>query len=139
LGVTVHEALPLHVSVLQASSVQVIGVPPQVPAAHTSSCVQASPSSHAEPSARGVSVQVAVPLHVRISHGPSEQVTVVPAHFPAAHASPYVQALASSQVVPSALGVTVQTDVPLHVRVLHESSVHAIEIPPQVPPAHLSL
>jgi hypothetical protein len=44
-----------------------------------------------------------------------------------------VQALLSLHAVPSAIGVTVQTDVPLHVRVLHWSLVHMIGEPAHCP------
>jgi hypothetical protein len=60
--VTVQLDEPLHARMLQASLVQVTGVPSHVPASvHISECVHICPSSQARPGL-GVDVQVAVPL-----------------------------------------------------------------------------
>ena len=48
--------------------------------------------------------------------------------------SVWVQALPSLHAVPSAAGVTVQVEVPLHVLVPHASFVQVIEVPAQEPP-----
>jgi len=60
----------------------VIVVPPQAPLLlQTSLYVQASPSLHAVP-VFGVTVQLAVPLHVRVLHSSLVQVIEVPPQIP---------------------------------------------------------
>jgi hypothetical protein len=49
---------------------------------------------------RKVSVQLAVPLHARWVQAVEVQVIAVPWHVPPPQASPWVQALPSSQAVP---------------------------------------
>ena len=61
-----------------------------------------------------------------------------PAQVPDWQASAWVQALPSLHGVPSALGVTVHVEVPLHVLALHWSSVHVIGVPAHVPDVHTS-
>src|SRR2546428_596205 len=85
--------------------------------------VLAWPSAHAVP-VGGVTVQLAVPLQVRVLHWSGVQVRAVPTHCP-----PLVQVSLNEQALPSShaapvLGVTVQLAVPLQVRVLHVSEVH---------------
>src|SRR5439155_1345850 len=68
VGVTVQLALPLQVWVLHWSEVQVVAVPPHwPPPSQVSLKVQASPSSQLVP-VSGVTVQLAVPLQVRVLH-----------------------------------------------------------------------
>ena len=80
-----------------------------------------------------------VVLQESVVHGfPSLQLTAPPGlHTPPLHASGEplvpVQALPSSQRVPSCFGVTVQLAVPLQLRVLHWSLVHVIAVPPHCP------
>jgi len=67
-GVTAQLAVPLQVRVLHWSEVQVMAVPTHCPLLlQVSLNVQASPSLHAAP-AVGVTVQLAVPLQVRVLH-----------------------------------------------------------------------
>src|SRR6059036_1645278 len=81
-GVTVQLAVPLQVSVLHWSEVQVMAVPTHCPLlVQVSLNEQALPSSHAAP-VLGVTVQLAVPLHVRVLHVSEVQVMAVPAHSP---------------------------------------------------------
>src|SRR5207244_6245840 len=85
------------------------------PPVQVSSKVQALPSSHAAP-VFGVTVQLAVPLQVRVLHWSEVQVIAVPAHWPPlVQVSLNVQALPSSHAAP-VFGVTVQLAVPLQVR-----------------------
>src|SRR5712664_765296 len=94
--------------------------------------VQALPSSQLVP-VSGVTVQLAVPLQVRVLHWSEVQVMVVPTHCPPlVQVSLKVQALPSSQLVPVS-GVTVQLDVPLQVRVLHVSEVQVMAVPTHCP------
>src|SRR5206468_2019781 len=94
---------------------------------------QALPSSHAAP-VLGVTVQLAVPLQVRVLHVSEVHVMAVPTHWqPRVEVWWDGQALPSSQVVP-VLGVTVQLAVPLQVWVLHWSEVHVIAVPTHCPP-----
>src|SRR5213078_1100079 len=89
-------------------------LPTQVPFWQVSAAVQALPSSHAAP-VLGVTVQLAVPLQVRVLHWSEVQVIAVPTHWPPpVQVSLKVQALLSSHAAP-VLGVTVQLDVPLQV------------------------
>src|SRR5207247_7165050 len=103
-------------------------LPTQVPFWQVSAAVQALPSSQLVP-VSGVTVQLAVPLQVRVLHGSEVQVIAVPAHWPLpSQVSLKVQASPSSQLVPVS-GVTVQLDVPLQVRVLHGSEVQVMAVP----------
>src|SRR5436190_822172 len=155
-GVTVQLAVPLQVSVLHWSEVQVrratgqvawplqvralprselpvsAAPPPRAPLGQVSVAVQALPSSQLVP-VSGVTVQLAVPLQVRVLHWSEVQVIAVPTHCP-----PLVQVSLNEQALPSShaapvLGVTVQLAVPLQVRVLHWSEVHVIAVPTQCP------
>src|SRR5205809_124374 len=140
LGVTVQLAVPLQVRVLHVSEVHVIAVPTHCPPlVHVSSNEQASPSSQLVP-VSGVTVQLAVPLQVRVLHWSEVQVMAVPTHCPPlVQVSLNEQALPSSQLVPVS-GVTVQLAVPLQVRVLHLSEVHVMAVPTHWPPLlHVSL
>src|SRR5207249_1160537 len=140
LGVTVQLAVPLQVRVLHVSEVHVIAVPTHCPPlVHVSSNEQASPSSQLVP-VSGVTVQLAVPLQVRVLHWSEVQVRAVPTHCPPlVQVSLNEQSLPSSQLVPVS-GVTVQLDVPLQVRVLHVSEVHVMAVPRHWPPLlHVSL
>src|SRR5207247_391267 len=130
LGVTVQLAVPLQVRVLHGSEVHVIAVPTHCPPlVRVSSNEQASPSSQLVP-VSGVTVQLAVPLQVRVLHLSEVQVRAVPTHWPPlVQVSLNEQALPSSQLVPVS-GVTVQLAVPLQVRVLHWSEVHVMAVPP---------
>src|SRR5207249_1239431 len=128
LGVTVQLAVPLQVRVLHVSEVHVIAVPTHCPPlVHVSSNEQASPSSQLVP-VSGVTVQLAVPLQVRVLHWSEVQVRAVPTHCPPlVQVSLNEQSLPSSQLVPVS-GVTVQLAVPLQVRVLHWSEVHVMAV-----------
>src|SRR5207247_4955806 len=86
----------------------------------------------------GVTVQLAVPLQVRVLHWSEVQVMEVPTHWP-----PLVQVSLNEQALPSShtapvLGVTVQLDVPLHVRVLHVSEVQVMAVPAHSPPLEVA-
>lgn len=77
---------------------------PHAPPRHVSPDVQALPSLHAAPSFR-VTVQLAVPLHVRVVQVSLVHTTGVPAQTPdPLHTSVCVQALPSLQVVPVGAG-----------------------------------
>src|SRR5437899_2802748 len=134
LGVTVQLAVPLQVRVLHVSEVHVIAVPTHCPPlVHVSSNEQASPSSQLVP-VSGVTVQLAVPLQVRVLHWSEVQVRAVPTHCPPlVQVSLNEQSLPSSQLVPVS-GVTVQLAVPLQVRVLHWSEVQVMAVPTHWPP-----
>jgi len=86
---------------------------------HVSLYVQALESSQARP-VSGVTVQDDVPLHARVLHWSLAQVMEVPPpHTPVAlQVSPQVQGLPSSHDLPGN-AVTVQEELPLHVRELH--------------------
>src|SRR5438034_963874 len=139
LGVTVQLDVPLQVRVLHWSEVQVIAVPTHWPLpSQVSLKEQASPSSQLVP-VSGVTVQLDVPLQVRVLHGSEVQVMAVPTHWPLPlQVSSNVQALASLHAAP-VLGVTVQLAVPLHVRVLHVSEVHVTAVLWQTPASQLSM
>src|SRR5213596_3595136 len=140
LGVTVQLAVPLQVRVLHWSEVQVIAVPTHWPLpSQVSLKEQASPSSQLVP-VSGVTVQLDVPLQVRVLHWSEVQVIAVPTHWPLpSQVSLKEQASPSSQLVPVS-GVTVQLDVPLQVRVLHWSEVQVIAVPTHWPlPSQVSL
>src|SRR5437762_2142223 len=133
LGVTVQLDVPLQVRVLHWSEVQVMAVPTHCPLPLDRKCdVQASPSSQLVP-VSGVTVQLEVPLQVRVLHWSDEQVIAVWTHCPLpAQVSLKEQASPSSQLVPVS-GVTVQLDVPLQVRVLHVSEVQVMAVPTHCP------
>src|SRR5207244_8355733 len=109
---------PLQVRVLHWSAVQVIAVPTHWPLpSQVSLKEQASPSSQLVP-VSGVTVQLDVPLQVRVLHWSEVQVSAVPTHWPLpSQVSLKEQALASSQVVPVG-GVAVQRGAAVDVRVL---------------------
>src|SRR5437867_3125546 len=127
-GATVQLAVPLQVRVLHWSEVQMIAVPTRCPSlVQVSSNEQALPSSQLAP-VSGATVQLAVPLQVRVLHWSEVQVIAVPAHCPLlVQVSLNVQVLPSSHAAP-VLGVTVQVAVPLQVRVLHASEVHVTPV-----------
>src|SRR5438093_1485155 len=140
LGVTVQLDVPLQVFVLHWSEVQVSAVPTHwPPPVQVSLNVQALASSHAAP-VLGVTVQLDVPLQVRVLHWSEVQVIAVPTHWPLpSQVSLKEQALPSSQLVPVS-GVTVQLAVPLQVRVLHVSEVQVMAVPTHCPlPLQVSL
>src|SRR5438132_856219 len=111
----------------------VMAVPRQPPPSQVSLAVQALPSSQLVP-VSGVTVQLDVPLQVRVLHWSEVQVIAVPTHWPLpSQVSLKVQALPSSQLVPVS-GVTVQLAVPLQVRVLHVSEVQVMAVPSHCPP-----
>jgi hypothetical protein len=118
--------------------VQVIVVPTHWPLPEqVSAKVQALPSSHAAP-VLGVTVQLAVPLQVRVLHVSEVQVIAVPTHWPLLlQVSLKVQVSPSSHAVP-VLGVTVQLAVPLQVRVLHASEVQVTAVLWQTPASQVS-
>src|SRR5207244_2929061 len=103
-GVTVQLDVPLQVRVLHVSEVQVMAVPTHCPLpSQVSSNVQASASLHAAP-VLGVTVQLAVPLQVRVLHWSEVQVIAVPTHWPLpSQLSLKEQASPSSHAAPSAL------------------------------------
>src|SRR2546428_839914 len=151
------QALPSSHGVLFGS-----GVPAQTPPWQVSLLVQEFSSSHAAPSSSavlptqvwlreqawpssqfvpvmGVTVQLAVPLQVRVLHVSEVQVIAVPTHRPLpSQVSLKEQASPSSQLVPVS-GVTVQLAVPLQVRVLHVSEVHVTAGLGQTPASKLSV
>src|SRR5207249_1339943 len=133
-GVTVQLAVPLQVRGMHGSEVQVMAVPTHCPPlVQVSADEQALPSSQLVP-VSGVTVQLAVPLQVRVLHWSEVQVMAVPTHCP-----PLVQVSLNEQALPSShaaavSGVTVQLAVPLQVRVLHWSEVHVMAVPTHWPP-----
>src|SRR5437667_4501364 len=137
-GVTVQLAVPLQVRVLHWSEVQVMAVPTHwPPLVQVSLNEQALPSSHVA-AVSGVTVQLAVPLQVRVLHWSEVHVMAVPTHWP-----PLVQVSLNEQALPSShaapvLGVTVQLAVPLQVRVLHVSEVHVTAVLWQTPASQVS-
>src|SRR6266478_5046528 len=139
LGVTVQLAVPLQVRVLHVSEVHVIAVPTHCPPlVHVSLNEQSLPSSQLVP-VSGVTVQLAVPLQVRVLHWSEVQVMAVPTHCPLpSQVSLKVQGLPSSHAAP-VLGVTVQLDVPLQVRVLHVSEVQVMAVLWQTPASQVSM
>src|SRR6266404_2128237 len=138
-GVTAQLAVPLQVRVLHWSDVQVIVVPTHCPPlVQVSLKVQALPSSQLVP-VSGVTVQLDVPLQVRVLHVSEVQVMAVPTHCPPlVQVSLKVHALPSSHAAP-VLGVTVQLDVPLQVRVLHVSEVQVMAVLWQTPASQVSM
>ena len=137
-GVTVQLDVPLQVRVLEVSEVHVMAVPRHwPPLLHVSLNEQALPSSHAA-AVSGVTVQLAVPLQVRVLHWSEVHVMAVPTHWPPLlHVSLNEQVLPSSHAAP-VLGVTVQLAVPLQVRVLHVSEVHVTAVLWQTPASQVS-
>src|SRR6266446_6674039 len=138
-GVTAQLAVPLQVRVLHWSDVQVRAVPTHCPPpSQVSLKVQALPSSQLVP-VSGATAQLAVPLQVRVLHWSEVQVMAVPTHCPLLlQVSSNVQVLPSSHAAP-VLGVTVQLDVPLQVRVLHVSEVHVMAVLWQTPASQVSM
>src|SRR6266403_1969439 len=138
-GVTAQLAVPLQVRVLHWSEVQVFVVPTHCPPlVQVSLKVQALPSSQLVP-VSDVTVQLDVPLQVRVLHWSEVQVIVVPTHCPLpSQVSLKVQVLPSSHAAP-VLGVTVQLDVPLQVRVLHVSEVQVMAVLWQTPASQVSM
>src|SRR6266700_3728362 len=132
-GVTVQLEVPLQMRVWHWSDVQAIAAPTHRPLpSQVSLKEQASPSSQLVP-VSGVTVQLDVPLQVRVLHWSEVQVIAVPTHWPLpSQVSLKEQALPSSQLVPVS-GVTVQLDVPLQVRVLHVSEVQVMAVPTHCP------
>src|SRR3989442_110014 len=121
------QALPSSQGVVSAAA-----VPGHTPLWQVPPVVHAWPSSQLVP-VSGVTVQLEVPLQVRVLHWSDVQVIVVPTHCPPlVQVSLKVQALPSSQLVPVS-GVTVQLDVPLQVRVLHVSEVQVMAVPTHCP------
>src|SRR5207247_1601077 len=98
-----------------------MAVPTHCPSlVQVSSNEQASPSSQLAP-VSGATVQLAVPLQVRVLHWSEVQVMAVPTHCP-----PLVQVALNEQAVPSShvaavSGVSVQLAVPLQVRASRRS------------------
>src|SRR5207248_179192 len=140
LGVTVQLAVPLQVRVLHWWAVEGRAGPARWPLPSPGAVKeQALPASQYVP-VRGVTVQLDVPLQVRVLHWSEVQVSAVPTHWPLpSQVSLKEQALPSSQLVPVS-GVTVQLDVPLQVRVLHWSEVQVIAVPTHWPlPSQASL
>src|SRR2546428_4628675 len=81
-GVTAQLAVPLQVRVLHWSEVQVVVVPTHCPPpVQVSLKVQALPSSQLVP-VSGVTVQLDVPLQVRVLHVSEVQAMAVPTHCP---------------------------------------------------------
>src|SRR6266446_3760200 len=113
-GVTVQLAVPSQVRVLHWSEVQVIVVPTHCPPpSQVSLKVQALPSSQLVP-VSGVTVQLAVPLQVRVLHVSEVQVMAVLWQTPASQVSmvqafPSLQSAAVEQGVQPAMAVLSQT------------------------------
>src|SRR5881396_2835641 len=126
-GVTVQLAVPLQVSVLHWSEVQVMAVPTHCPLlVQVSLNEQALPSSHAAP-VLGVTVQLAVPLQVRVLHVSEVHVTAVLWQTPASQDS-VVQAFWSSQSAAVEQSVQPAMGVPSHCPLPSQTSlkVHAL-------------
>src|SRR5207247_6444358 len=122
-------AVPVQVWVVGWSEVQVSAVPTHwPPPVQVSLKVQALPSSHAAP-VLGVTVQLDVPLQVRVLHWSEEQVITVPTHRPLpSQVSLKEQASPSSQLVPVS-GGTVQLGVPWQLGALVRSVVQSLAVP----------
>src|SRR3989454_826495 len=125
--------VPSQVRVLHWSEVQVVVVPTHCPPlVQVSLKVQALPSSQLVP-VSGVTVQLDVPLQVRVLHWSEVQVIVVPTHCPPpSQVSLKVQALPSSQLVPVS-GVTAQLDVPPQARLVPVSEGQVMAVPTPCP------
>src|SRR2546428_3308270 len=103
-GVTAQLAVPLQVRVLHVSEVQVRAVPTHCPLLlQVSSNVQVLPSSHAAP-VLGITVQLAVPLQVRVLHVSEVHVMAVLWQTPASQGA-MVQAFPSLQAGAAGHGV----------------------------------
>src|SRR2546428_342308 len=127
------QALPSSQGVVSATA-----VPRHTPLWQVSPEVQALPSSQLVP-VSGVTVQLDVPSQVRVLHVSEVQVMAVPTHCPLpSQVSLKVQVLPSSHAAP-VLGVTVQLDVPLQVRVLHVSEVQVMAVLWQTPASQVSM
>jgi hypothetical protein len=98
-----------------SAATQMTELPPtHAPATQESVCVQASPSSQAVPSASvGFEQTPVAALHTPAAWhwSAAAQVVAVPVQLPATQESPFVQALPSSQVVPSATSAVMQAPV----------------------------
>src|SRR5436190_1916315 len=133
-GVTVQLAVPLQVRVLHWSEVQVMAVPTHCPPLVQVSLNEQALRSEERGVVNGVTVQLAVPLQVRVLHWSGVQFMAVLTHWPR-----LVQVSLNEQALPSShaaavSGVTVQLAVPLQVRVLHWSEVHVMAVPTHCPP-----
>src|SRR5439155_1192208 len=144
-GVTGFEQVALSGSQTPASwhwswAVQTTGLTAvHVPPWQVSFCVQASPSSQLVP-VSGVTVQLDVPLQVRVLHWSEVQVIAVPTHRPLPSQVSLKEQASRSEELRLVSGVTVQFDVPLQVRVLHWSEVQVIAVPTHRPlPSQVSL
>src|SRR5207247_4331297 len=133
-GVTGFEQVALSGSQTPASwhwswAVQTTGLTAvHVPPWQVSLCVQASPSSQLVP-VSGVTVQLDVPLQVRVLHWSEVQVIAVPTHRPLpSQVSLKEQASPSSQLVPVS-GGTVQLGVPWQLGALVRSVVQSLAVP----------
>src|SRR5206468_2831511 len=130
-GVTVQLAVPLQVSVLHWSEVQVMAVPTHCPLlVQVSLNEQALPSSHAAP-VLGVTVQLDVPLHVRVLHVSEVQVMAVLAHSPVPE-QVSLQVLASQESVvqafPSLQSATVEQGVQPAMAVLWQTPASQVSV-----------
>src|SRR5256712_4950496 len=113
-------------------------MPVHTPLPQVAPVVQAVPSSQLVP-VSGVTAQLDVPLQVRVLHVSEVQAMAVPTHCPLpSQVSLEVQVLPSSHAAP-VLGVTVQLDVPLQVRVLHVSEVQVMAVLWQTPASQVSM
>src|SRR5437899_435696 len=133
LGVTVQLDVPLQVRVLHWSEVQVIAVPTHWPLpSQVSLKEQASPSSQLVP-VSGVTVQLDVPLQVRVLHWSEVQVIAVPTHRPLpSQLSLKEQASPSSQLAPAGCA-GVQHGVASRFRVPAWSEVPVLALPTRWP------
>src|SRR5207244_10276321 len=108
------------------------------PPSQVSLAVQALASSQLVP-VSGVTAQLEVPSQVRVLHVSEVQMMAMPTLCPLpSQVSLNVQVLPSSQAAP-VLGVTVQLDVPLQVRVLHVSEVQVMAVLWQTPASQVSM
>lgn len=124
-GACAQVPVPSQLSVVHGSlSSQPLTGPPHLPAVHASGLVHATPSLHGLPSAALLAVQLPLVLsQASVVHGLlSLQTLAVPPHTPLVQASPLVQALLSSQTVPSAAPTLLQ----LPVAASHLSTVHGL-------------
>src|SRR5437588_275321 len=118
-------------------------MPPQMPPAHTSLVVHATPSLQAVPSALPAKLHVPSPLHVPACWHcvGAAQVYAVPPHTPPVHTSVFVQATPSLQTVPFALPAKLHVPSPLHVPACWHwlGAAQAYAVPPQAPAVHTSV
>src|SRR5881396_2257442 len=127
-GVTVQLEVPLQIRVLHWSEVQVIAVPTHSPLLEQVSLkVQALPSSHVAP-VFGVTVQLDVPLQVRVLHVSEVHVTAVWWQTPASQLS-MVQAFPSSQSAAVEQGVQPAMGVPSHCPLPSQTSLKVQALP----------